>query len=421
MRSRPNGADKARVNEALGNAAVSILIGMLLGLERERSQRTPDEQPFAGIRTFPLLVLSGHLAALASDRAPLLLPAAVLAVAALATASYLATAAKHVGATTEALAILAPLLGATVGFGRSDLAAALAVAVTLLLTLKAPLHRIVGALSEEEVFAILKFGIVAVILQPLLPNTPMGPYGAVVPRHVGIVVVTITALSLVGYILVRVLGGRTGWALTGLVGGLVSSTAVTLTLSAKARETPALVRPLAAGIVLASMILYARGAVLIGLFDAPTLDYLGPRLLGLFLVGLVFAALELRTKSEAETGRVGLGNPVELTKAFTLGLLFAFILVLGRAAQAQFGSAGLWAAGAVGGLVDVDSVALANARLHQQGLATSEAAGGAYLLATLANLLVKGSIVVSTGGASLARRVLPAFGALVLGTIVALL
>lgn len=408
------------MTDALGGAAVCFLIGLLLGLERQRSQR-PDEQLFAGIRTFPLLVLAGFLGALAAKSgAPLVLPAAVLGVAGLAIAAYYRTAAEHVGATTETLALLAPLLGATVGFGQSDLAAAIAVSVTLLLTLKAPLHKIAGAVTEEEIFSILKFAIVAVILLPLLPNRAYGPYDAIVPRHVGFVVLTISAVSLAGYLLVRVLGGRTGWALTGLVGGLVSSTAVTLSLSSKARDVPGLVRPLAAGIVLASTVLYARGAVLIGIFDAPMLAYLAPRLFALFAVGALFAARELKTEEKGEGGSVGLGNPVELTKAFSLGLLFALILLLGRAAQATFGSAGLWAAGALGGLLDVDSVALANARLRQQGLASIEAAGGSYLLATFTNLVVKGSIVVTAGGPALARRVLRAFFALAAATALAL-
>lgn len=409
------------MSDELAGAAVCLLIGLLLGLERQRSQRE-DEPLFAGIRTFPLLVLSGFLGALLGRAgAPLVLPALLLAVAGLTVAAYWRTAGDHVGATTEALALTAPLLGALVGYGQRELAAALAVALAALLTLKAPLHRIAGAVSQEEVVSILKFGIVALILLPLLPARPIGPYAAIVPRHVGIVVVTISAVSLLGYLAVRVLGGRSGWALTGLVGGLVSSTAVTLSLSGKAREIPDLLRPLAAGIVLASMILYARGAVLIGLFDPPMLGYLAPRLAALFVIAAFFAARELAAREQGEAGRVGLGNPVELGQAFGLGLLFAVILLLGRAAQARFGDAGLWAAGAVGGLLDVDSVALANARLRQQGLATPEAAGGAFLLATLSNLAVKGSIVLTAGGPALARRVLPAFAAVGAATLLALL
>jgi uncharacterized membrane protein (DUF4010 family) len=408
------------MTETFQGAAIAILIGLLLGLERERSQK-PDERLFAGIRTFPLLVLAGYLAALGGrNDAPLLLPATLLAIAALVITAYWKTSGEHVGATTEAVALTAPLLGAAIAFGHRELAAATAVAITLLLTLKAPLHKLAGQVSEEEIFSIVKFGIVALVLLPLLPDQAYGPYHAIVPKHVGMVVVIVSALSLVGYLLVRVLGGA-GWALTGLLGGLASSTAVTLSLSGKARESPGLVRALASGILLANTILYARVAVLIGLFDAPMLSFLGPRLLALLVVGAVFAAIELRGQEKGQPGQLGLGNPVELGKAIVLGLGFAAILLLGRAAEAEFGRTGLWAASALGGLVDVDSVALANARLHQQGLAATDEAGRALLLATLANLIVKSSIVVTAGGAALARRVLPGLVALAVATAAALL
>lgn len=407
------------MTETFQGAAIAILIGLLLGLERERSQK-PDERLFAGIRTFPLLVLAGYLAALGGRHdAPFLLPATLLAIAALVITAYWKTAAEHVGATTEAVALLAPLLGAAIAFGHKELAAATAVAITLLLTLKAPLHKIAGQITEEEIVSIVKFGIVALVLLPLLPDQAYGPYDAIVPKHVGMVVVIVSALSLVGYLLVRILGGA-GWALTGLLGGLASSTAVTLSLSGKARDAPSLVRSLASGILLANTILYARVAVLIGLFDAPLLSYLAPRLLALLVVGAAFAAVELKGQGKGQPGQLGLGNPVELTKAIVLGLAFAAILLLGRAAEAEFGSTGLWAASAIGGLVDVDSVALANARLHQQNLAGTGEAGGAFLLATLANLVVKSSIVVTAGGKALARRVLPGFLALAAATAAAL-
>jgi uncharacterized membrane protein (DUF4010 family) len=241
-----------------------------------------------------------------------------------------------------------------------------------------------------------------------------------VPRHIGMVVAIVSALSLVGYLLVRVLGGRAGWALTGLVGGLASSTATTLSLSSKARGATGLKPSLAAGILLANTILYARLLVLIGMFDAPLLRYLAPRMLALLVIGAAFAALQLKGRGKDETGEITLKNPVELGKALLLGLGFGAILLLGRAAEEEFGQAGLWAASAIGGLLDVDSVALANARLHQQGMAATEEAGRALLLATVANLIVKGVIVVSVGGGALARRVIPGFVALVAATAVAL-
>jgi uncharacterized membrane protein (DUF4010 family) len=406
--------------ETFQGAAIALLIGLLLGLERERSQKGQDERLFAGIRTFPLLSLCGYLAALGSPFAPLLLPATLLAIAALVIVAYWKTSAEHVGATTEAVALMAPLLGAAVAFDHRELAAASAVAVALLLTLKAPLHKLAGVINEDEILSIVKFGVVALVLLPVLPDRPYGPYDAIVPRHIGMVVAIVSALSLVGYLLVRLLGGRAGWALTGLVGGLASSTAVTLSLSSKAKAAEGLQRSLAAGILLANTILYGRMLALIGVFDPPLLRYLAPRLLVLLLIMAGFATLQLRGRDKEGAGEIALKNPVELGKAVLLGLGFGLILLIGRAAEDQFGRAGLWAASAVGGLLDVDSVALANARLHQQGLAAANEVGGALLLATLTNLIVKGSIVVSVGGTGFARRVLPGFVSVGAATLAAL-
>jgi uncharacterized membrane protein (DUF4010 family) len=264
-------------------------------------------------------------------------------------------------------------------------------------------------MTSDEVLAVAKFGLVLAVLLPLLPNDPMGPYGAIVPRRIGLVVAVISAVGLGGYALVRLLGGRTGWSLAGLVGGIVSSTAATLSLASKARELPDLNRPLAAGILLASTVLYARGLFLAWAFDRALAVHLAPRLAVLLLVLGLFSFGELRAPAPEGRGGVGLGNPVELGRAALLALLLTTILIVGNMAQANFGTAGLWATGAVGGLVDVDAVLVAGAALRVKGAATVEVAAGAFLLATLSNLLVKGFIVSLTGGRPLARRVLPGF------------
>jgi uncharacterized membrane protein (DUF4010 family) len=392
----------------LGGALLALLIGLLLGLERERSQR-PDERLFAGIRTFPILALAGYLGAFAGQRGlPFVLPVVLLAVGALSVAAYLRTPPGHPGATTEAAALLATLLGALVCWGEPALAAALSVLATLLLTLKGELHKLAGSVSEDEILAMLKFGVVAVVLLPLLPTQALGPYDAIVPRHVGLVVVLISGVSLVGYLLVRIVGGRAGWALAGAMGGLVSSTAVTLSFSGKARETPALVRPLAAGVILATALLYLRSVLLVGFFDRGLAFHLAPRMVVLALVGALFARVQLQGERQ-EGEAVGLGNPVELGRAGVLALLFAAILIGARAAQAELGDQGLRVAGLIGGLVDVDSVALAATRLKGQGLVSQASAAQVYILSTLSNLVFKAAVTLLVGGRLLASRVFPAF------------
>jgi uncharacterized membrane protein (DUF4010 family) len=402
----------------LGGAFVSLLLGFLLGLERERAKKA---QPlFAGIRTLPLIALCGFFAASAAPKGmPLALPALLLTVGAFGVASYLRAREADAGITSEIAALVAALLGAVVAWGQVPAAAAAAVVVTLLLTLKAPLHRLAGRVSEDEVLAIVKFGIVALVVLPLLPDRPVGPYGALVPRSVGMMVLVLSGVSLVGYLLVKFLGGRAGWALAGALGGLVSSTATTLSFSARARGAREQVPALAVGVILATTVLYLRGAVVVGLMDERLAMYLAPRLAVLFVVSLAFALVQFRRGTSRSAQDMELGNPVELGRAVALGLMFAVVILLARVAQAKLGTAGLWAVGLVGGLVDVDSIAVATARLRQQDLATLEVAGSAYLLATLSNLAFKSGAVALTAGGEMARRVLPAFAILAALTLAA--
>jgi uncharacterized membrane protein (DUF4010 family) len=404
----------------LGGAAVALALGLLLGLERERAKQ--GQALFAGIRTFPLFALCGFFGALAAGHgAPLALPAVILAVAGYGLAATLRSEEPEPGVTTEMTAVLAALLGAAVAWGEVVAASSAAVVVALLLTLKAPLHRLAGRVSEDEILAIVKFALVAVVIVPLLPAAAVGPYGAIVPREVGLLVVILSGVGLLGYLLVRLLGGRAGWALAGALGGLASSTATTLSFAGKARAAPEQTPALAIGVVLASTILYLRGIVVLGFVDRELALYLAPRLGALFVVGLAAAFLQYRGKKRPAAEQTALGNPVELGRAVVMAAIFAAVVLLARAAQEQMGRAGLWAVGAIGGLVDVDSVALAAARIHKDGRASLEVASGAYLLATVSNLAFKTGAVLIAGGGEMARRVLPAFATLAVLTGVFLL
>jgi uncharacterized membrane protein (DUF4010 family) len=407
------------VEEHFGAALVALVTGALLGLERQRSS-SGDPGASAGLRTFALFSLAGFLAAhLSQAGVPLAFPVGFLGMAALVTVSYIRSSKQDPGLTTEMAALVAALLGALIGLGQAPLAVAIAVVVAVLLAEREPLRRFVAALTEAELLAILKFAIVAVVLLPLLPERPIGPYDAIVPRRVGIVVTAICGLSLLGYVLVRLVGRRAGFALAGMLGGLVSSTAVTLGFSGRAKANPALAPALASGIVLASIVVYLRGFTFLALFDSPVAWYLGWRALLLVAVGAAAVFWGREQGPVEKPGDLALGNPVELGRAATLGLAFAAILVIGRTAQALLGTAGFWATCAVAGLVDVDSVLVSGVDLHKHGLITPQAAGGGFLLATVANLLAKGAIVATAGGAALARRVLPGFA--VMGVVTAIL
>ncbi len=407
--------------EIVWTGGMALLLGLLIGLEREHSQRE-EEALFAGVRTFPLIALIGFLASLITRAGhPWVLPAALVGVFAMVVAAYLLTGrGEHKGATTEFVAMLTFLFGVMAGFGYVIAAATFAVVTAIILSVKAPLHRLAEKIHSEEIYAILKFGIVSVIILPLLPNRAFGPWGVLNPRVIWWMVVLISAISMVGYVLMKFFGLRQGMALTGLLGGLASSTATTLGLSQKAREAKSgAASYFALGIVLASTIMFFRVLFLTWVVD----ESLGAGLLGPIAIpaatGLLAGAYLWRKKSETAAATLEVKNPMELGSAIKFGLLFAAVLVAARAAHHYFGSTGLFIAAGLAGLTDVDAITISTARLARDGVLATSTANAAILLASAANTVVKGGLAVSLGGKALRAAILPIFLTMVLLTIAA--
>jgi uncharacterized membrane protein (DUF4010 family) len=288
--------------------------------------------------------------------------------------------------------------------------------------LKAPLHRLARAVSQDEILAILKFGVVALIALPLLPNRGLGPYQAVNPRDVGFMVVLLTAISLIGISssASSARGKASRWP-----GSWAASRAPPPSRSPSRgrRGRPRTWRgrwPRASWSPRRCSTLAARSCSWCS--TLPSAVHLLPRLGALLAVGLVLSLLLLRrAAAPREQGpALSLGNPGGAGHAVVLAALFGVVLLIARVAQAELGTMGLWAVGAVGGLVDVDSVSVAAARLRQQDVVGIPVAAGAYLLATLSNLLFKGGVTFIVGGRPLARQVWPAFAVLAVLTIAAL-
>jgi uncharacterized membrane protein (DUF4010 family) len=396
--------------------AMTLLMGLLIGLEREHSQK-PDESLFAGVRTFPLITLIGFLSGLvARAGSGWVLPVALAGVCAISVAAYVVTArGPHRGATTEFVAILAFVLGALTAFDYLIPAATFAVVTTLILSMKAPLHELAEKIQKDEIFAILKFGIVTVIVLPLLPNRAFGPFEVLNPRLIWWLVVLISAISMVGYVSMRFWGARQGVTVTGFLGGLASSTATTFGLSRKARDAGAsTARYFALGIVIASTIMFVRVLILASVIHPAlgwslALPIAFPTALGAAL-GLVL----WRKKEGQAEAKLEMKNPMELGQALQFGLLFAVVLFVARAAHHYFGSAGVYVASALAGLTDVDAITISAARLALDHVLSYSTANASILLACATNTLVKGSIAVVIGGRSLQRVIGPIFLALFL-------
>jgi len=393
-------------------------LGVLIGLERERTR--DGEETFAGVRTFSLVALFGALAVYAGELSalPWLVGLIFISVLALVAIAYHETAkAGQIGSTTEVSVLITFFIGCICAWGEVGIAAAITVVAMLLLALKGWLHNIAKRIESSDVEATLKFAIITLIILPLVPNTNFGPEGLEVinPYKTWLMVVLIAGLNFVGYILVKVLGREHGFGLTGLLGGLVSSTAVTLGFSQRSRVEPQLTSVLALAILLAWTVMYFRVVVEVGVVNFSLAKNLVYGMLLMGVVSLVICLILWRRGRSSETAEVESGhNPFELGDAIKFGGLFAVVIFIASAAQVYFGDTGLYVAGALAGLTDVDAIALSMANLAQKDPASSSAAARTIVIAVISNTMVKCGMAIWLGAPSMRRTMIPITFALAL-------
>lgn len=403
--------ESAEAFEILRNLGTALIAGFLVGFEREWTQELEKQrEAFAGGRTFALVGFTGGLVGLLSEGA-LLAAAALIAIGALTLAGYWfeARGGDSRGATTE-MAILATfLLGLAAGRGFPVIAASGAVAVAIVLNLKDTVVSWARALDRHEIHAALRFLAVALLVLPALPDEPMGPYGALNPRELWMMVVFISGLSFVGYWLVKLFGAGRGVLATGVVGGLASSTAATLSLSRFARRDPGAASAVAAGIIMANVVMLLRVAVILAAVSRPTLREILPALAAGAVVGTAIALLlwRRRDKRGEKEAAMAVGNPFELKPALIFALLLALISVASAFGAERFGAAGSYVVAAISGLADVDAITLSAGR-QAQSLGVVVAAG-AVLIAIASNIAVKGGMALMIAGRSSGLSVIAAF------------
>lgn len=398
--------------EILLALATALAAGFVVGAEREQGA----EATFGGIRTFPLYGLAGGVGMLLGTWA---LVAIGLSFGALLAIAYYRDTRdpRRIGMSTEVAAVVTFALGALctardLAIPLSDrllLVAAGATATLALLSVKEPLHRLVGKVSEEDVYATTKLLVLAVIVLPLLPDAEMGPWGAINPRSVGLLVLLISAISFAGYVAIRALGAHRGLGLTGLFGGLASSTAVTLTFFGRAREQPGLVNACAVAVVLASATMFPRvvaevSAVSPELASAALAAFLAAAAVGLAAAVGAYYWFVRRDGADGETG-LRLQNPFTLERAFQFALLFLAVLAVSRGAAIYFEERGVYLSAALTGLAGADAIALSVARLHERGEIDGTVALHALALSSGANTVAKIAIAAVLGGRALGLRV----------------
>jgi uncharacterized membrane protein (DUF4010 family) len=393
-----------------------LLIGLLVGLQREYAHlaEQAEEKILGGVRTFALLALTGCTAAFLAARAdsiPVFL--VILAIAGgLVMISYAVTALRgSIGLTTEIAAVITLLAGALCFHGELELAAALGVTMTVILALKLQTRTLVRNITSADVYATLTFAVIALVILPVLPRTGYGPppFDVLVPYRIWLMVIFISGISFLGYLLIKIVGARRGVSLTGLLGGLASSTAVTLSFAQRSRDMRGLARPFALAILLAWSIMFVRVMVEVAALNLPLLRIVWiPLTAALAVSGIYCVYLYYSQSADKLEEEDTFKNPFELGPALTFGLLYAVILLAANAARLYLGNTGVYLSSIASGLADVDAITLSMAELSQAGGAIDpQTAARAIVLAVVSNTLVKGGIVLTMGAAALVRAILP--------------
>lgn len=403
----------------LQKLAVAILVGLLIGLEREHS-KARDEKIFAGIRTFPLISIIGFLSALISEFTSFwVFIVLFISHSILVTAAYIFSAKEgNRGGTSETTAILVYLLGALVFWNFIILAATIAIIIVLFLSTKFQLHSFVGKISKEDIYATVKLGIITIIILPLLPDGTIGPLDVLNPRLIWYMVIFISGISFIGYVLIKVFGKNKGIPLTALMGGLVSSTAVAVSLSRKSKRNISLSDDFANGIVIASTIMYPRILITVAVLNVSLLSSLWLPVLILTATGITVSYFFYKKDERMEGEHINLRNPFKLKSALLFGLLFAVVIFASKAAQIYLGTGGIYAASTLAGLTSVDAIILSLAKLP--GISEKTAAS-AILIASISNTIVKAAVAVLMGSKELRKNTLIGLGILVTVSVIYLI
>lgn len=396
---------------------VALLIGILVGIEREKKKNGDRIHPIGGIRTHALLSLSGAASAwLGSElQNPWLFVVVLASVSAMAMVSHVQSTRDGTDSrptlTGEIAAISVVLLGGMAATGSRELAVALAVTLSAMLAFKQPLHAWVARVGIDDILAGIKLLIASVIVLPLVPNEAVDPWQALNPYQLWLLVVLISALSLAGYVGMCWLGPARGAAVTGLAGGLVSSTATTLNFARESRKPGPTTNSaaLTAGILCAWAVMFLRVTTLVAILNRQLLGALWLPLLIMGGIAGVLAFQNYLAGTQAATAGVeptaALKNPFSLGAAIRFGALFAIVLVVVKLAQQHFPSGGLLVISALAGAADVDAIVLSLSGQTGSSASPTASIAWALLAAVLANTAVKVAMVMLVARGPVRRNI----------------
>jgi uncharacterized membrane protein (DUF4010 family) len=403
-----------------GRLAIAALIGLGAGLERQWSgHASGTDARFAGIRTFSLLGLIGGVGGTLAIASHGVMAAALIAVAgALCVAGYVAATRRPdatTDGTTEAAALAVIALGAIAGIGQIGLAAGVGAVVVLLLREKARVHWFVERLDEPELRAGVQFAVLAVVVLPLLPRGPYLGALALRPRSLWAVVLLFSALNFAGYVARRTVGARRGLTIAGALGGVISSTAVTLHFSRQSRDAAASSASLAGGVLAACTVLVPRVLLVTAVLNPTLAVRLVPALTPMLLAGTAFLVIAWRRDvPEPPPPPVAVEhNPLHLVAAMRMAVLFQIAIVAVALTQRVGDGAGIYATAALLGTTNVDAMVVSLSRADA-GIEIATAAR-AISVGVVASTVIKLAIAAAIGRAPFRRRAVAGLGWLVLG------
>ena len=409
--------------DTASDLGVALLVGLLIGMERGWRERDVAEGGrVAGLRTFALLGLFGGVLGMGSPSVQAWTHAAgLLATAILAAVSYRRQSASGNLSITSGVAMLLTFaLGALAAQGAPLLASAGAIVTAVLLNLKPTLHRWLQLIEYRELSAALQLLVLSVVIAPLLPNTGYGPYASLNPFLLWWAVVVVAGLSFAGHVAIRLTGARRGLLLTGLLGGLASSTAATLALARQARSDARLSDPAAAGALAACGVMFLRMTAVLTVLAPALARHTGPALIASALSLLAISAVGWKRNTPGKPEGLESVAPFDLSSAFGFALLLGAMSVLSKAAHAWAGPSALYGLAALSGLADVDAILISVARMNDSGDVSASMAGWVVGMAAAANMVAKAAMAWLVGGRRMGSRVAVGYAvALGLGAAVA--
>lgn len=400
----------------LQNLGLALLLGSLIGLERERDRpldrHKGDTHEFGGIRTMALVSMLGYLAYGLFEGSVLfsILTAGFLL---LLVASYVISSYqnRNSGATTEIAGLFSYLVGVLMAMDFTLYAAVVTLLVTLLLYFKETLHRFAHRIEQVELYDTLKFIAIVFVILPLLPNQNYGPLEVLNPYEIWLIVVLISTISFVSYIAIKLAGPKNGIGMGGFLGGLISSTAVSISFSQLSRKTVRVVNPFVFGIVIACSAMFFRVLVTISILNPILLSSLVFPLGLMGGVGLLIALYfwfkqDHQRVQKFSSQDLNVKSPFQLSSAIKFGVLFAGLLFISKFAADYFGDQGLYLTAFFSGILDVDAITVSMADLSRSGQISTHAASMAITIAAMTNTLSKGCIVLFFGSRGVGVKVL---------------